>query len=65
MRERPSASIILPTPATLHSLRDALQRRAAIFGPVEVDAAPLAPRGILARMAAALRTVAGLLKPAR
>ncbi len=46
-------SYVRPTPAPprmmaaapLPNLRDALARRAAIFGPVEVDEAPMAPRG--------------------
>ena len=41
-----------PAPAPLPNLRDALQRRAAIFGPVDPDPAPIARRGWLARLAA-------------
>ena len=40
LRERPRTSAFLP-PAPLPSLSVALSRRAAIFGRVEVDAAPL------------------------
>ena len=42
-RERPRTPAFLP-PALLPSLSDALARRAAVFGPVEVDEAPVAPR---------------------
>lgn len=62
-RERPRTANSLPTPAPLPSLRDALQRRAAVFGPVDLDAMSAAPRGPLARCAAVLRTVAGFLEP--
>lgn len=65
MRERPRTSIALPAPAPLPSLRDALQRRRALFGPCDPDETPAVPRGTLARCAAALRGVADFLKPAR
>ena len=64
-RERPRApSGLLPAPASLPSLRDALRRRAAVFGPYDPDTAPVAPRGLLARCAAAMRAAADLVKPA-
>ena len=45
---------LMPAPARLPSLSDALARRAAIFGPFDLDE-PLVPApGILARCAAAL-----------
>ena len=58
-RERPLMPIraLMPAPAPLPSLCDALARRAAIFGP------PFGPRGLLARSAAALRSVADFLEP--
>lgn len=65
VRDRAPASIALPAPAPLPSLRDALGRRAAVFGPYDLDEAPAAPRGVLARCAAALRGVADVLEPAR
>ena len=40
---RPVPAFAIPAP--LPSLRDALQRRAAIFGPFDADPAPMAPRG--------------------
>ena len=59
MRDRlPVPAGLLPVPAPLPNLRDALQRRAAVFGPYDLDEAPAAPRGVLARCAAALRGVA-------
>ncbi len=48
LRERPITSAVLPSPAPLPNLRDALQRRAAIFGPVEIDDAPVTQHGPLA-----------------
>ena len=64
-RERPRTSVraLMPAPAPLPSLSDALARRAAIFGPVDIDAAPRPSLGLLARCGAALRTVADFLKP--
>ena len=64
-RERPrtSARALMPAPAPLPSLSDALARRAAIFGPVDIDAAPRPSLGLLARCGAALRTVADFLEP--
>lgn len=50
LRERPRTSIALPLPAPLPPMRDALARRAAIFGPFDADPAPVAPRGPLARL---------------
>ena len=66
LRERPrtSARALMPAPAPLPSLSDALARRAAIFGPVDLDAAPRPSLGLLARCGAALRVVADLLEPA-
>ena len=64
-RERPrlSTRALMPAPAPLPSLPDALARRAAIFGPVDLDE-PLAPAlGILARCAAAARGLFDLLEP--
>ena len=57
------ARALMPAPAPLPSLSDALARRAAIFGPVELDEAPAPSLGLLARCAAALRTVADFLEP--
>ena len=66
LRERPlmSARALMPAPAPLPSLPHAHPRRAAIFGPVELDKAPTASLGFLARCAAGLRSVADFLKPA-
>ena len=65
-RERPRTSVraLMPAPAPLPSLSDALARRAAIFGPVESDEAPAPSLGLLARCAAGLRSVADFLEPA-
>ena len=65
-RERPRTSIraLMPAPAPLPSLSDALAGRAAIFGPVELNEAPSASLGLLGRCAAGLRSVADLLEPA-
>ena len=52
LRERPRTSAFLPPPAPPPNLRDALARRAAIFGPMDPDPAPVARRGWLARFAA-------------
>ena len=54
---------LMPAPAYLPSLADALARRAAIFGPCDFDEPPSGPRGLLARCAAALRSLADLLEP--
>ena len=64
-RERPRTSVraLMPAPAPLPSLSDALARRAAIFGPVELDEAPAPSLGLLARCAAGLRSVANILEP--
>lgn len=64
-RERPrvSARILMPPPAALPSLPEALARRAAIFGPLDLDEPPAPSLGLLARCAAALRSVADLLEP--
>ena len=64
-RERPRTSVraLMPAPAPLPSLSDALARRAAIFGPFDLDEAPAPSLGLLARCAAALRTVADFLEP--
>ena len=53
----------LPLPAHLPSLRDALQRRAAIFGPVEADAAPAASLGPWQALGAMARRIADALDP--
>ena len=65
LRERPRTSprALMPAPAPLPSLSDALARRAAVFGPVDLDDAPTASLGLLARCAAGLRSVADLLEP--
>ena len=63
-RERPHTPAF-PLPAPLPSLSDALARRAAIFGPVEVDEAAAVRRSVLARMGIALRQAADLFDPAR
>ena len=62
-RERPrtSARGLLPPPAPLPSLRDALARRAAIFGPVDLDEAPAAPRGVRHALGALARRAVDLL----
>ena len=64
LRERPrtSARALIPPPAPLPSLSDALARRAAIFGLFDGDEPPAASLGLLARCAAALRTVPDLLE---
>ena len=65
-RECPRTSVraLMPAPAPLPSLSDALARRAAIFGPFDLDDAPAPSLGLLARCAAGLRSVADLLEPA-
>ena len=65
-RERPRtfARALMPAPAPLPSLSDALARRAAVFGPVDLDEAPTASLRLLARCGAALRVVADFLEPA-
>ena len=65
-RERPRTPVraLMTAPAPLPSLSDALARRAAIFGPVDLDEAPTASLGFLARCAAGLRSVADVLEPA-
>jgi hypothetical protein len=65
-RERPLMPMraLMPAPAYLPGLSDALARRAAIFGPCDFDEPPFGPRGLLARCAAALRSVADFLEPA-
>ena len=64
-RERPrtSARALMPAPAPLPSLSDALARRAAIFGAVDLDEAPATAVGFLKWCAATLRSVADLLEP--
>lgn len=63
-RERPLAPVgILLAPAALPNLRDALQRRAAIFGPVEPDAAPAGLLGLWQTVSAIVRRLAGVLNP--
>ena len=64
-RERPLMSVraMMPAPAPLPSLSDAIARRAAIFGPVDLDEAPAPSLGFLARCASALRSVADFLEP--
>ena len=66
-RERPrtSARGLLPLSAPLPSLRDALARRAAIFGPVDLDEAPAAPRGLRQAIGALARRAVDLLDPPR
>ncbi|MBH0619411.1 hypothetical protein I3A86_25300 [Salmonella enterica] len=54
----------LPAPAPLPSLKDALARRASVFGPVEVDPEPVRPRGLRQSFAAVLRDLAEILEPA-
>lgn len=46
-RGRPRTPAFLPPPAPLPNLRDALARRASIFGPVEADEAPAVSQGLL------------------
>lgn len=62
-RERPCMPVraLMPAPARLPSLSDALVRRAAVFGPFDVDERPAPSLGFLARCGAALRPVAALL----
>ena len=38
-------AVAMPAPAPLPHLRDALARRAAVFGPFDLDEAPIVPRG--------------------
>ena len=65
LRERPrtSARALMPAPAPLPSLSDALARRAEVFGPFDGDEPPATSLGLLARCAAALRSVADFLEP--
>ncbi|WP_237479423.1 hypothetical protein [Lichenibacterium dinghuense] len=66
LRDRPLASAPLPrlpAPAPLPNLRDALARRAAIFGPVDVDPAPAAPLDPWRSLGAMARRVADALSP--
>ncbi len=64
LRERPLALAgIMPAPSPLPNLSAALARRAAIFGPVEVDAAPAAPRGPWQALGAVARRIADTLDP--
>ncbi len=58
---RPMPAGLLPLPAPLPNLRDALQRRAAIFGPVEVDVVPAAPLGLWQAFSAFLRRMSDAL----
>ena len=60
---RPMSAGLLPLPAPLPNLRDALQRRAAIFGPVEADAAPAGPLGLWQTLGAIARRMADVLNP--
>ena len=53
----------MPAPAPLPNLRDALQRRAAIFGPVDADAVPKAPLGIWQTLGVVARRVVEALTP--
>ena len=53
----------LPAPAPLPNLRDALARRAAIFGPVEADAAPTAPLGFRQTLGVVARRAVEALTP--
>ena len=62
-RERPRTSAFLPPPAPLPSLSDALARRAALFGPFDLDDVPVAPRGPWQAVSRAVRRVANLLDP--
>ena len=57
------ARALMPAPAPLPSLSDALARRAAIFGPVDLDEAPRSSLGLLERSAAGLRSVTDLFEP--
>ncbi len=54
---------LLPSPTPLPSLRDALRRRATVFGPVDLDEVSVAPRGPLVRLAGLLRAAADFLEP--
>ena len=60
---RPMPAGLLPLPAPLPNLRDALQRRAAIFGPVEADAAPSGSLGLWQTLGGIARRIAEVLKP--
>lgn len=62
-RERLRTPAFLPLPAPLPSLRDALARRAAIFGPVDLDPALMALLGPWQDLSARLRRAADLLNP--
>ena len=61
-RERPRTPAFLP-PALLPSLSDALARRAAVFGPFDLDDALVAPRGPWRALGAGLRRIADALDP--
>ncbi|MGI4764278.1 MAG: hypothetical protein ACRYGP_04315 [Janthinobacterium lividum] len=60
-RERPRTSAFLPAP--LPSLSDALTRRAAVFGPFDLDDAPVAPRKPWRALGAGLRRMGDALDP--
>ena len=66
-RERPRtpARKLLPPPAPLSSLRDALARRADIFGPVDLDEVPAASRGPWQALGDLARRVVDLMEPPR
>lgn len=64
-RERPRSPVraLMPAPAALPSLTYALALRASIFGPFDFGEPPRGSRGLLARCAAALRSMADFLEP--
>lgn len=59
----PAGTMPLPTP--LPSMRDALARRAAIFGPVEAEMASMIRRSPWQALGAVARRVADALDPQR
>ena len=54
---------LMPSPAPLPSLRDALARRATVFGPVDLDEVTLTPRRRRQALGDALRRLAARVDP--
>ena len=60
---RPMPAGVLPLPGPLPNLRDALQSRAAVFGPVEAEVSPAAPLGLWRSLGAVARRAVEALTP--
>ena len=58
------ARALMPAPAPLPRLSDALARRAAVFGPVDLDEAPAVPRWLWQAVSRLARCVAHLFSAA-